>query len=142
MNINYAYAEVLDVLECMESKYIQMIPNKLIMLFKKNADLKYEKHIYSSKDITTENLDKKTISILALINLKYWVKDEVHKNELRKIYKENSIKKLSQKEDTINKIFEERQKQNIQNDLTIVKKEKIWNKIFKFFRNFVDIFKR
>lgn len=71
-NINYAFAEVLDILEHMDEKYINKIPEKLIKLFKDNASTEYKKHINSYHDLKDVNLNKDTIKLLALIKIKYW----------------------------------------------------------------------
>ena len=93
-NSSYAYAEVLEVLENMEKIYIQKIPKKFINFLKENASKDYQKHITTEKPLKSQNLNEKTLSILALINLKYWVESEEHKKELLEKYKENEIKEL------------------------------------------------
>ena len=130
-NINYAFAEVLDVLDNMNVEYINMIPKKLIKLFRDNADKNYKKHINSYLDFENANLSKKTIDILALINLRYWSKDEKHRRELLKNYKNNVVtaeKDNIQIEDVeiVNKQEENNEtNQSKQLDIIQVKKEPI-----------------
>ena len=130
-NINYAFAEVLDVLDNMNVEYINMIPKKLIKLFRDNADKNYKKHINSYLDFESANLSKKTIDILALINLRYWSKDDKHRKELLKNYKNNVVtaeKENIQIEDVeiVNKQEENNEtKQSKQLDVIQVKKEPI-----------------
>ena len=81
MNNSYVYSEVLEVLDNMEQKYVNNIPNKFIELLKMNASSDYIKHINPSIPLQKQNLNKMTLNILAIINLKYWVKDEEHKKE-------------------------------------------------------------
>lgn len=107
-NSSYAYAEVLDVLENMENIYVQKIPEKFISFLNDNASKDYKKHVVTTKPLENQNLNEKTLTILALINLKYWVESEEHKQELLKKYKENErkeIEKLSQHFDS-SSIFE------------------------------------
>lgn len=83
-NNSYAYAEVLDVLENMDEIYVNKIPSKLIQYLKANASKKYKKHILPYKALTKQNLNRKTLVILAMINLKYWTKSPEHKKYLLK----------------------------------------------------------
>lgn len=83
MNTNsYAYAEVLDVLDNMEVEYVEKIPKAFIDYLKENSSSEYKSHITLDKTLEKQNLNSKTLSILAAINLKYWVESESHKQEL------------------------------------------------------------
>ncbi|MCI9063496.1 MAG: hypothetical protein HFJ17_02705 [Clostridia bacterium] len=142
-NINYAYAEVLDVLENMDKKYVDLIPLKLMKLFKNNADLNYKKHIFSVKDLKKEDLDKNTISILALLNLKYWTSERNHKKELIDNYKSNYIEKKNiNKADNIKNIDKHFKDKKITNHETQyimkVKKDSIIDTIIKWFRRILN----
>lgn len=107
-NSSYAYAEVLEVLENMENVYVQKIPQKFIDFLKQNASQEYKKHITTEKPLKEQKLDEKTLNILALINLKYWVESDEHKKELIEKYKENEKKELERlsKEFDSSSIFE------------------------------------
>lgn len=94
MNSSYAYAEVLEVLENMDDVYVQKIPEKFLIFLKENASLNYQKHITASKELNGQIYSPKTLSILALINLKYWVESEEHRQKLLERYKENEKKKF------------------------------------------------
>lgn len=74
MNNNYAYAETLDVLSNMSQTYINKIPEKILKFLKENADKNYKKRINPYEKLNKQNLDKKTLGILAMINYKYWKK--------------------------------------------------------------------
>ncbi len=75
MENSYAYAETLDVLNCMEKTYIDKIPKKLIEFFEANASKDYDKHIIRCIDLKYQNLNRQTLVILAMINNKYWSND-------------------------------------------------------------------
>lgn len=144
MNINsYAYAEVLDVLDNMEEKYVEKIPKSFIEYLKENSSSDYQKHVTLDKPLENQNLNAKTLSILAAINLKYWAESEKHKQELLNRYKENGEKhqeKLNEKieiKDVFNqaeKIEKERDKENIIHDLPVVKKS-LFRRIIDFFES-------
>ena len=87
---NYAYSEVLDVIDNMEVKYKELLPQKLIQFLNENANSEYQKHVIPNIPLSKQNISKDAITILAMINLKYWVKDEKHKAELIEKYKMNN----------------------------------------------------
>lgn len=74
MNNKYVYAETLDVLSNMSQTYINKIPEKILNFFKENADKEYKKRIIPYEKLSKQNLDKKTLGLLAMINYKYWKK--------------------------------------------------------------------
>ena len=144
MNINsYAYAEVLDVLDNMEEKYVEKIPKSFIEYLKENSSFDYQKHVTLDKPLEKQNLNSKTLSILAAINLKYWVESEEHKKELLNQYSKNSKKqeeKLNEKTE-INDIFKNAEmiensesKEKITQNLPIEKKS-LFRKIINFFES-------
>lgn len=144
MNINsYAYAEVLDVLDNMESEYVEKIPQSFIEYLKENSSVDYQKHITLDKPLEKQNLNAKTLSILAAINLKYWVESEEHKQELLSRYRDNGIKqqeKLSKKTeindifDTAKKIEEVGAEGKMTSNLPIEKKS-LFRRIIDFFES-------
>ena len=87
---NYAYSEVLDVIDNMEEKYKELLPEKLIHFLNENENSEYQKHVIPNIPLSKQNISKDAITILAMINLKYWVKDEKHKAELIEKYKMNN----------------------------------------------------
>ena len=87
---NYAYSEVLDVIDNMEEKYKDLLPEKLIQFLNEIENFEYQKHVIPNISLSKQNISKDAITILAIINLKYWVKDENHKAELIEKYKMNN----------------------------------------------------
>ena len=142
MNTNsYVYAEVLDVLDNMETEYVEKIPKAFINYLKENSSREYKSHVTLDKPLEKQNLNSKTLSILAAINIKYWVESEEHKQELLNKYRENGKK---QKEKTnenvvINEIFETAEKLkkeeiNDENNLPAERKS-LLKRIIDFFVN-------
>lgn len=139
MNTNsYAYAEVLDVLDNMETEYVEKIPKAFIDYLKENSSSEYKSHITLDKPLEKQNLNSKTLSILAAINLKYWVESESHKQELLNQYRENG-KKQKEKIDekvVINDIFvaaEKIEKEEINENNLPVERKPFFKRIIDFF---------
>lgn len=150
MNINsYAYAEVLDVLDNMESEYVEKIPQAFINYLKENSSNEYEKHVTLDKPLEKQNLNSKTLSILAAINLKYWVESEEHKQELLNQYRKNGIKrkeKLNEKLeineifDTANKLEKVNIKEEINSTDEEINAENLPVEKKSFFKRIIDFF--
>lgn len=68
------YSEVLEVLRHMDKIYVDKIPKKIIMFFYDNCSLDYEFRM--TKPIGEENLNEKTLDLLALLNMSYWSKNK------------------------------------------------------------------
>lgn len=80
-----AYVEVLEVIAHMKEEYQLKIPQKLLNWFENNRDENYKYHISNEQSIKEQNLSQETISILAVLELKYWAtpeEKEVLKQEL------------------------------------------------------------
>lgn len=85
MNLDsYACAEVLDVLDNMEKKYVEKIPKNFLEVLKENASDNYKKHIVTFKPLKNQNLNKETLKILTVINLKYWTESQEDKDRILK----------------------------------------------------------
>lgn len=93
---NYAYSETLEILENMDEIYVNKIPSKIIKFLKDNSDSNYEKHIIPFMDLKTQNLDEKTLAILAMLDKKYWSNaKEEEKSEIK--YNDDIFKKRKEK---------------------------------------------
>lgn len=130
LEINYSYAEVLEVLEYMDDKYVKKIPKLLIDFFRENSAQDYKKHINPYIKLKNQNLERKTLAILAMINNKYWNNNNVNKDSLKeknKVQYTYDIFKNSNKikENDLNEIY-----------LTERRKENIFEKIIRWFKSF------
>lgn len=141
-----AYAEVDEILANMESIYVEKIPKKIRELFSNNRLEGYTPNINSNIPLDEQNLQKKTYSILAMLNLNYWCENENEKQELIAIYAENDRKKEEELREKYNpdNLFKNktniRQQEEIDKGTALVeyKEEKFFkkiiNKIMSFFR--------
>ena len=146
-NLSKAYTEVLLILSYMEQKYIDMIPKKLLELFNQEKDKDYQPNINPNISLAEQNLQRKTLALLAMLNLNYWCKDENEKQEMLKMYSENDKKIEEEMRERYNpdNLFKKREKVE-QNDeakeesteLIEYKEQnifkKILNRIMKFFK--------
>lgn len=139
MNTNsYAYAEVLDVLDNMEAEYVEKIPKAFINYLKENSSREYKSHVTLDMPLEKQNLNSKTLSILAAINLKCWVETEEHKQELLNIYRENGKKQKEKINENvvINDIFETAEKiekEEINENNLPVERKSLFKRIIDFF---------
>lgn len=145
-----AYSEIDTFLNLLNEEKRNQIPKKLRELFKEEKDKEYIKEINIDIPIREQNLKEETLSIIALLNLQYWCKDEEEKQRLKDIYAENEQKyqeELREKynpdnifKKNISKIPQNEIEENTENMQMIEYKESIFKKIFSkiksiFWRN-------
>ena len=138
MKNNYAYSEVIDIIDNMEVKYKEMLPQKLIDFLNENKNFEYQKHINPRMPLSKQNISKDAISILAMINLKYWVKDEEHKTSLLNRYKANDDSLMNIENNYLFKNNIDKKTENITNankELVVIKKENIFIRIINFLKS-------
>ena len=87
-----AYKEVLVIVNSMEDKYIEKIPKNLMNFFERNSMKNYNFNVDVSIPLKEHKLHKKTISLLAMLNLNYWCENEDEKAKLLQLYTENEKK--------------------------------------------------
>lgn len=139
-NDGMIYSELYELITLLDEEEKNKIPQDIIKSIEDNRDLKYNKK-YTSYDTIDENdVNEKTITLFTKIFLDY-IATESEKKEIYDILDENA-KKISEQY-SIEKIFEERKKKNISEDVTTstalieVKESKlkmIWKKILAFFK--------
>ena len=149
-NLSKAYVEILEILSHMEQKYVDKIPQKLLELFNEEKDKDYKIEINPDISLADQNLQRKTLALLAMLNLNYWCENEEEKQENLKMYADNDkkmekeirerynpdnlFKKKEQiSKDSENNELEQKNKQLIEyKELSII--QKILQKIMKFFK--------
>lgn len=87
-----AYAEVDEILNLMDKKYVEEVPVKLRKIFSENKLKGFIKTIMPNKPLEEQNLSKETLAILAVLNYNYWCKDEEKKKQLMEQYSNNEKK--------------------------------------------------
>lgn len=87
-----SYVEVMEILNNMDSKYIEKVPNQLIEFFINNSSKEYKFTLDKTIPFEEQRLKENTINILAMINLNYWCESEEHKKYLLQKYYDNEMK--------------------------------------------------
>ncbi len=121
-----AYAEVDYIIHHMNERYLEMLPSKLVNFFEEMKDPEYEVYVDPRKPLYSQNLQKYTLEIIALLHLKYWCEDEERRQELYNRMETNQVKfeeKLRERFNAEN-IFED-DKEEIENTEDLSKPKKL-----------------
>lgn len=138
------YAEVFEILSYMDRKIILKTPIEIIEFIKKNREEGYISRIDKNDIFNKNNIEKKTLSILAWLNINYWAEAE-KKKELIKQYRDNDIKyELELREQYIEKeLFVKKQIEENSKNTSIAKIneenifKRIISKIKQFFKKYI-----
>lgn len=127
-----AYGEICEFLELIGNKYKSKIPSKLLNLFEENKSKEYIPHINPNIPIKEQSLKEETISLIAILNLRYWCEDETEINRLKAIYENNEkiYQERLNKELSSKNLFPNKQKeQSDQVEMIEYKKDTFYKKI-------------
>lgn len=140
-----AYAEIDEILNLLEDKYRDKVPEKVRAFFKEEKMVDYKPTIDVNTPLIQQDLKRETIVLLAILNINYWCENEEEKqfflNELAK--NEDEKKKLEEKynpDNLFKKRPEEKQEFVHTEELSVVeyKKpnfiQKLLNKIARLFK--------
>ena len=83
-----AYVEVIEILNHMDKKYVEKIPQKLKEFFENNCSKEYEFNLNPDKPLAEQNLKSKTLAVLGMLNVNYWCESEAEKQKLLAQYYE------------------------------------------------------
>ena len=86
-----AYVEILELINYMGEAHKKKIPSKLLNFFEENKDFNYSFQIDKTNNSEVKIFSDKTIGLLAMLELKYWAKDN-EKEVLNKALAENENK--------------------------------------------------
>ncbi len=87
-----AYTEVDYIINHMNSKYREKVPEKMLNFFSKYKDPNYTVNINPYIPLQKQGLKRYTLEIIALLHLKYWCENEERKKELYNIMLQNQEK--------------------------------------------------
>lgn len=138
-DIASAYSEIDEILSKMEDRYVNKIPDKIRELIKKEKNNNYHPNIEFSEEILDNKLQRKTIAILAWLNLNYWCDDEEEKEKLIAIYHENDIikdRELREKYNPDNLFKRKTKEEKTENVAIIEHKESTFAKILHRIKRF------
>lgn len=147
-NLLKAYAEVDKILSFMEIRYVEKIPKKMREMFKNEKLQGYEPNIDKNIPLEEQKLARKTLAILAMLNLNYWCENEEEKQELIMAYSHNDKKRNKEIRERYNpdNIFKNRNKEKemeqITEEITEIVEYKKENFIQKLLNKIKRLFKR
>ena len=102
-NSSLAYSEVCTILNMLEDEYKERVPKNVINFFEEERDKEYNPIINVNIPLEKQNLRRKTIVLLAILNLNYWCDSEEEKQEILDSFAKNEeLKRLKEKELTEN----------------------------------------
>lgn len=103
-----AYAEVDYIINHMNEKYKEKVPQKILNFFAELKDPNYEVNINPYVPLQNQGLQKYTLEIVALLHLKYWCEDEERRKELYDIMVRNQEKLEEQMREkySVEKLFD------------------------------------
>ena len=112
-----AYAEIDEILNLLEDKYRDKVPEKVRAFFKEEKMVDYKPTIDVNTPLIQQNLKRETIVLLAILNINYWCENEEEKqfflNELAK--SEDEKKKLEEKYNP-NNLFKNKNNNDVSTD--------------------------
>lgn len=85
----FAFAELLEILSYMEEDDVNKLPQKLMDIFKENADKEYQNHIDINIPLEEQNISEDTTALLGMLAVNYWCSTEEEKQMLLEAYEEN-----------------------------------------------------
>ena len=133
------YSELYSVLNLLGKSYIEKLQKQLYQLIENSRNPNYLPKYSFNEPLVNQNINKKTISMLALIDLNYWRKDNTEKQELVDILNRNKktvdeYKSIKYNTDNLFKNHRVVEQKPIQ-DVKIAKyKENFWKKIKKILK--------
>ena len=135
-NFTKSLVEAEVLLNQLEPKYKNKIPNSFWKYIQENKDKNYQFYIDFSKTLENQNIMSDTVAILTYVNIEYLLNEEQKKFFKQMLIKNEEIAELKKKEKYSIDIFNEKQKK-LNTNLPIKISEKwhirIINKIKKFF---------
>ena len=132
-NYRQALTETSEVIKFMSEELVKKIPKDILSLIEVNKDENYKVNILPNVPIYEQNIKKETKGILAVLYREY-ICDENERKRLKKEEKEYFERKYS-----VDKLFENRKKTKeieSKNEIVVVKKENIIEKLIKAIRKF------
>lgn len=141
------YSEVYQILDLLGKDYIDKLPIDIINMFKEEKDANYNPQYTDRIPLTEQNIKKETISIIVLLYINYWYKDENDRLNIIQTLKGNEEKyklKLREKYNSENIFINQYKKSIIETpeinqelSLKETNKEKWYTKFWKIIKNFL-----
>ena len=133
-NSSLAYSEVYAILNMIEDEYKERVPKNVMDFFEEERDKEYNPIIDVNIPLEKQNLKRKTLVLLAILNLNYWCDSEEEKQEILDSFAKNEeLKRIKEKELTenynINNLFKKIENNETEVSLIEYKKQNFIQKI-------------
>lgn len=86
------YSEVYQVLNLLGNYYIDKLPTSLINMLREKREVNYNPQYTDEIPLNEQNIKKETMSIIVLLYLNYWCKDENEELKVKQILNSNEDK--------------------------------------------------
>lgn len=145
-NSSLAYSEVCTILNMLEDEYKERVPKNVMDFFEEERDKEYNPIIDVNIPLEKQNLRRKTIVLLAILNLNYWCDSEEEKQEILDSFAKNEeLKRIKEKELTenynINNLFKKIENNENKTEVSLIEYKK-QNFIQKIILKIKSLFRR
>lgn len=134
------YSEVYQVLNLLGNEYVNKLPKSLLNMLEEKRNINYVPKYTDDQPLNKQNIQKETLSIIALLHLNYWCENEEEKKQLRKMFKKNEDKyqrELREKYNPDNMFKNNIQESTIKNEVSLIEyKESIFRKLINKIKSF------
>ena len=136
-----AYSEVDAILNLLEDKYKEKVPEKVRTFFKEEKMVDYTPTIDVNIPLIQQNLKRETVVLLTILVINYWCDSEEEKQSfIDELEKNEKIKKEIQEKYNPDNLFKNRKKtkedvvmEQVENVEMIQYKENLFTKLKKWF---------
>ena len=145
-NSSLAYSEVCTILNMLEDEYKERVPKNVMDFFEEERDKEYNPIIDVNIPLEKQNLKRKTLVLLAILNLNYWCDSEEEKQEILDSFAKNEeLKRIKEKELTenynINNLFNKIENNENKTEVSLIEYKK-QNFIQKIILKIKSLFRR
>ena len=134
------YSEVYQVLNLLGNEYVNKLPKSLLNMLEEKRNINYVPKYTDDQPLNKQNIQKETLSIIALLHLNYWCENEEEKKQLRQMFKSNEDRyqrELREKYNSDNMFKNNIQESTIKNEVSLVEyKESIFRKLINKIKSF------
>ena len=145
-NSSLAYSEVYAILNMIEDEYKERVPKNVMDFFEEERDKEYNPIIDVNIPLEKQNLKRKRLVLLAILNLNYWCDSEEEKQEILDSFAKNEeLKRIKEKELTenynINNLFKKIENNENKTEVSLIEYKK-QNFIQKIILKIKSLFRR
>lgn len=111
-----SYSEVYEILNLMDIKYLDKIPDKVKELINNERDKEIQTNIAIDIPLEKQGLQRDTLTLLTILYLNYWCESEQEKRELIELF--NNVDKTNAEKYSYENLFNNNKKSKIQETFT------------------------